>query len=108
MKLEFRTYELSSHNPLEMFPGKLIVALADSEGKYTLHVHFKNGLGLESINRLTLHEASELVFRYAEGLEYPKQAVWIDLPDHVLEQPNIMNFKLKKQLQEIGLYWKRH
>jgi hypothetical protein len=104
-ELTFRTYEVAKHNPFERFPeGKYIVAEADQDGMYALHIRFDNGLGLSSVNKMTLHEAANLAIRYQEGLGLPKSSVWFDLPDHVLEQPAILNRRLKEHLRRKGLY----
>ncbi|MEM5817326.1 MAG: hypothetical protein AAGU16_05610 [Desulfitobacterium hafniense] len=105
--IEFRTYEIAKHDPFEQFPNeKFIYAESDSDGMYTLHVRFKNGLGLSSTEKLTFHDAAVIAFAYAEEIGYSEGLVWVDLPEHVLEQPDVLNRTLKKSLQRAGLYWK--
>lgn len=103
--IKFHTYEIAKKNPFEQLQcEKLIYAESDSEGMYTLHVRFENGLGLSSVEKLTLREVAVLAFSYAEELGHNEKAVWIDLPDHALSQSSVLNHALKKSLQQAGLY----
>lgn len=106
--IRFQSYKLSDYNPFSRFPhGKLVVAEADVDGLYSLHVQLKNGYGLSSIDKFSLLEVERLINGYAQELEYPRSVIWLDLPDHVLEQPILFNKKLKRYLQNQGLYWKK-
>jgi hypothetical protein len=104
--MKFQTYEITKHNPFQKYPHeKYIVAEADSEGFYALHIRFENGLGLTSIDKMTLYEAVSCAFKYQEELGLPRSALWIDVPAHVLDKPDILSKKLKNKLQRSGLYW---
>ena len=105
--VDFYTYEVGTHNPFERFPeGKYIVAAADDDGRYCLHIRHDNGLGLSSKDQMTLQEAVLLSFHFKEELNLPVAAIWIDLPNHVLDKPIILNRKVKELLKRMGMYWK--
>lgn len=107
MRYTFRNYEIVKHNPFERFPPeKYIAAEADEAGEYTVHVRYKNGLGQSIVEKLTLFEAATLAFRFQDGLGLPQDSVWIDLPDHVINEPSILNRRIKDNLKKKGLYWK--
>lgn len=107
-KITLNNYELAKHNPFERFPpGKYFVAEAHDDGTYTVHVRFDNGLGVSTEEKIELLEALRLINRWQGVLEMPNNTVWVDLPDHVLNEPNILNKKLKEMLKKMGLYWKR-
>lgn len=106
--VEFRTYCIADYNPFRKFPAdKFILATADEAGLYEIHIRFPNGLGLSSVNKYDFYESAAHAFAYADELGYPDSAVWIDLPDHVIEQSDILSRKLKKELQQMGYYWKK-
>ncbi|WP_068778193.1 hypothetical protein [Paenibacillus sp. GM2] len=106
-KVDFHTYEVSAHNPFECYPeGKYIIAAADDDGRYELHIRHTNGLGLTSKNKMTLLEAVTLSFHFRDELSLPASAIWIDLPNHVLDQPIILNRKVKEMMKRLGMYWK--
>lgn len=105
--MNFQTYEVAVNNPLINYDGAKIGAISDHDGRYTLYVHLKNGLGLSSVEKLTLLEATTAAFQFADELGYSDDMVYIDLPSHVLDQASILSRKLRKKLQARGLYWKR-
>jgi hypothetical protein len=105
MTITFRTYLISEHNPFDQFPkGVMVLATPDEQGMYTVHVQLKNGLVLSSVEKYDLHLAGALVKRYVEGLEYPDDAWYIDVPAHVLEQDNVYNRRMKQEMMKTGLY----
>lgn len=107
LELEFKTYEIAKYNPIKNYEGKLIVALPDKDGNYTLYIHFKNGLGLESMNRFNLHEAYLLIERYGKCLEYEDHELYLQVSNEVLDQPGILNRRLKNKLRASGRYWRK-
>lgn len=105
--IQFNTYYLDDHNPFDRFPeGKYIAAEADESGMYSIHIRFNNGLGLTSKEKMILHEAAGLLFTYRDELELPNSAVWVDLPNHVVDEPGIFNRMVKNMLKRKGMYWK--
>lgn len=106
-KMHFTNYDVAKHNPFERFPpGKYIVAEADDNGEYTLHIRFDNGLGRSSVEKMELLEVVILAFKCQEILELPFGAVWFDLPNHVVDNPSLFNRHVKEMLKRNGLYWK--
>lgn len=107
-RITINNYDLAEHNPFERFPsGKYFVAEAHNDGKYTVHVRFDNGLGVSTEEKVDLREAMRLIIRWQGALEMPNNTIWVDLPDHVLNEPNILNKKLKEKLKRKRLYWKK-
>lgn len=106
-KMKFKTYELSEHNPFnQLSEGKLIALEADEEGLYSIHIRFKNGLGLTSKEKVTLHKAVTAALYLIDDMGLSVKNLWLDLPNHVLEEPGILNRKLKDMMTRKGLYWK--
>ena len=69
-------------------------------------MRLKNGLGLISTSRYTLHEVVGLVESFSRDLNLSDYETKIDVTVDVLEKPNVVNRRLKKHLQRKGLYWK--
>lgn len=103
----FNTYDLKEHNPFERFPaGKYVVAEANDDGLYNIHVRFDHGGGMTTIESFPLHRVFHIVSGFQADLELPNRAIWFDLPDHVLEQPSLFNRRLMATLKRKGMYWK--
>lgn len=106
-KVKFKTYNLAENNIFHDWPDHLSIwARADEGGEYEIHVRLKNGLGLISEDKFSLHEAAILVFRYADELNLSNGEIKIDLPANVLEKNGILNRHLMKRLKQKGLYYK--
>ncbi|GIP51834.1 hypothetical protein J42TS3_08690 [Paenibacillus vini] len=83
--------------------GKYIVAAANDDGRYELHIRHTNGLGLSSENKRTLLEAVSFYFR--DELSLPASAIWVDLPNLCVRPTD--HFKSQSERDaEAGVYWK--
>lgn len=102
--MKFKIYDATKESPFDRFPRCLIAAVADEEGRYTLHIKLPNGQGLTSVDKFSLHEACQLAYDYANALGYSTRDVWIHLTERVLDEPALLNRALKKSLQRKGLY----
>lgn len=102
--MRFKIYDTAQEDPFDRFPRCLIAAVADDDGRYTLHIKLPNGQGLTSVDKFPLHEACLLAYDYADALGYSTRDVWIHLTERVLDEPAVLNRALKKRLQQKGLY----
>ena len=105
--VDFKTYFADEAPEFADWPERLVIwARADENGEYTLWMRFKNGLGLISASKYSLQEAIRLVESFKRDLDLSDREIKIDITADVLEQPHVLNRRLKKHLQRRGMYWK--
>ncbi|GIO43167.1 hypothetical protein [Paenibacillus apis] len=56
--------------------------------------------------KVTLYEAVTAAFYLIDDMGLFEKNFWIDLPNHVLDEPDILNRKLKDMMKRKGMYWK--
>ena len=105
--VNFKTYWADEAPEFANWPEHLVIwARADENGAYTLMMRFENGLGLISASKYSLYEALRLVESFKHDLDLTDREIEIDITAAVLEQPHVLNRRLKKRMQSRGVYRK--